>query len=300
MKEKHRMDTDALRHFTFSKKFTRSLKPKFVYSGILRKQAGWQAAEHSHEFCEILYIRSGSGRVRIAGKEFPVRAGDLVVYAPETLHGEFSAPDDPIETLFVAAAGIRLQGLPAGQLLSPDDPPVFSSGEYRVCFEELFERLIEETDKKSLFFKEIAENLLTIIIHLLLRVCVQSADFEKINDVYYRVKNYLDTHYAEQLTLDGLCETFFVSKSYLSHIFKELNGTSPMRYLSDVRLRQAERLLTTTALPVREIAERAGYPDECYFCRVFKKRTSTTPAAFRRSRAEENAGQGLGDALRNE
>lgn len=61
MKEKHRMDTDALRHFTFSKKFTRSLKPKFVYSGILRKQAGWQAAEHSHEFCEILYIRSGSG-----------------------------------------------------------------------------------------------------------------------------------------------------------------------------------------------------------------------------------------------
>lgn len=294
------MDTDALRHFTFSKKFTRSLKPKFVYSGILRKQAGWQAAEHSHEFCEILYIRSGSGRVRIAGKEFPVRAGDLVVYAPETLHGEFSASDDPLETLFVAAAGIRLQGLPAGQLLSPDDPPVFSSGEYRVFFEELFERLIEETDKKSLFFKEIAENLLTIIIHLLLRVCVQSADFEKINDVYYRVKNYLDTHYAEQLTLDGLCETFFVSKSYLSHIFKELNGNSPMRYLSDVRLKQAERLLTTTALPVREIAERAGYPDECYFCRVFKKRTNITPAAFRRSRAEENAVQGLGDALRNE
>ena len=143
-------------------------------------------------------------------------------------------------------------------------------------------RLVEETEKKSLFFKEIAENLLSSIIHLLLRISVQNTDFEEINDVYYRVKNYLDENFAEKLTLDGLCETFFVSKSYLSHIFKELNGDSPMHYLAAVRLKAAKHLLRETKLPVREIAERAGYPDACYFCRVFRQTEGCTPGEFRK------------------
>ena len=282
MREKHRMDTEELRHFTFSKKFARSLKPKFVYSGMLKKQPGWEAAEHRHGACEILYIRSGSGRVRAAGTEYAVRSGDLVVYDPGVPHSEYSAPEDPIETQFVAAAGIRLHGLEPGRLLSPGASPVIPAGEYREFFEELFSRLVEETEKKSLFFKEIAENLLSSIIHLLLRISVRNTDFEEINDVYYRVKNYLDAHYAEKLTLDGVCETFFVSKSYLSHIFKELNGDSPMHYLAAVRLKVAKELLRQTGLPVREIAERAGYPDACYFCRVFRQAEGCTPGEFRR------------------
>lgn len=95
LREKHRMDTEELRHFTFSKKFARSLKPKFVYSGVLKKQPGWEAAEHRHGACEILYIRSGSGRVRAAGTEFAVRSGDLVVYDPGSSTANTPRPTTP-------------------------------------------------------------------------------------------------------------------------------------------------------------------------------------------------------------
>ena len=286
MAEKHRMDTESLRHFTFSKKFARSLKPKFVYSGFLRKQPGWEASEHRHDCCEILFIRSGSGRVRAGGKEFGVRAGDLVIYDPGVAHSEFSAPDDPIETLFAAADGIRLHGLEPGRLLSPGASPVLSTGEFREFFGELFARLVEETEKKALFFKEIAENLLSSIIHLILRVSATNGDYEEINGVYRRVKNYLNVHYADKLTLDSICETFFVSKSYLSHVFKELNGDSPMHYLAEVRLRRARELLLGTDLPVRAVAENTGYPDACYFCRVFRRAEGMTPGDFRKMHAE--------------
>ena len=282
MKEKHRKDSESLRHFTFSRKSVRSLRPKFVYSGILHKQSGWEAPEHLHDCCEILYVRAGSGRIRTGGKAYAVQSGDLVVYDPEIAHGEHSDPDNPLECLFVAAAGIRLHGLKPGRLLAPDAPPVLHTGEYQTVFDRLFSELVRESSEQALFYKEISENLLSSIVHLILRLAIRNTDLEEINDVYSRVKNYLDAHYAEKLTLDGICERFFVSKSYLSHVFKELNGESPMRYLAAVRLNRAKAFLRETDLPVREIAERSGYPDACYFSRLFRSAEGCTPLAYRK------------------
>lgn len=89
-------------------------------------------------------------------------------------------------------------------------------------------------------------------------------------------------HYAEQLSLEGVAEQIFVSPKYLSHLFKEEMGSGFNEYLTQVRLEAAEKLLSSSALTVREIAAQVGYLDEKYFSRLFKKETGLKPTEYRR------------------
>jgi transcriptional regulator GlxA family with amidase domain len=69
-----------------------------------------------------------------------------------------------------------------------------------------------------------------------------------------------------------------------SRAFQREFGTTPARYLTGVRVREAARLLLESALTIDEIAERAGFPNRAYFSRVFRKITREWPGGFRRRR----------------
>jgi len=65
--------------------------------------------------------------------------------------------------------------------------------------------------------------------------------------------------------------------------FKRWTGETPIRYVQQVRVREACRLLTATDTSIDEIALQSGFPDRFYFSRVFKRHTSHSPAAYRRA-----------------
>lgn len=64
--------------------------------------------------------------------------------------------------------------------------------------------------------------------------------------------------------------------------FKRATGTTPWRYLTDLRLAKARSLLADPAMGVREAAAAAGFSDPAYFSRLFRQRTGRTPSAYRR------------------
>jgi AraC family transcriptional regulator of arabinose operon len=65
-------------------------------------------------------------------------------------------------------------------------------------------------------------------------------------------------------------------------LFKRWTGETPIRYVQQIRVREACRLLTDTENSIEEIATQTGFPDRFYFSRVFKKHTSRSPAAYRK------------------
>ena len=89
-------------------------------------------------------------------------------------------------------------------------------------------------------------------------------------------------NYAEQLSLEGVAEQIHVSPKYLSRLFKDEMGSGFSEYLTQVRLEAAEKLLSGSALSVREIDVQVGYMDEKYFSRLFKKETGLKPTEYRR------------------
>ena len=96
------------------------------------------------------------------------------------------------------------------------------------------------------------------------------------------IKDYLDAHYGEKITLDALAEQFYINKFYLTRVFKEQFGQTVTGYLMQLRITQAKRLLRFSDKNIETIAQECGMSDANYFSRIFKKVEGTTPGQYRR------------------
>lgn len=100
-----------------------------------------------------------------------------------------------------------------------------------------------------------------------------------------RVLTWVNAEPGRPVTLKQLAAVAGVSTATVTRLFRHNLGSSPMSWVLDVRITMAKRLLTTTTLPVNQIARRAGFPDAYYFSRRFRARTGLTPSAWRRLRS---------------
>jgi transcriptional regulator GlxA family with amidase domain len=72
-----------------------------------------------------------------------------------------------------------------------------------------------------------------------------------------------------------------LSLAHLRYLFKAETGMSPAHYLRSLRMQEAEKLLKTTFLSVKEVVHRIGIRDESHFARDFKKAYGMSPAQYR-------------------
>ncbi|QNK57009.1 response regulator [Paenibacillus sp. PAMC21692] len=102
-----------------------------------------------------------------------------------------------------------------------------------------------------------------------------------LNPIIEKAVEYMTTHYATNLTLQGVATELAVHPVWLSQLFKRETHVTFSHYLTDLRVEEAKRLLRETHLKIYEIAERVGYTDLQHFGQVFKKRSGTTPKEYR-------------------
>ncbi len=96
------------------------------------------------------------------------------------------------------------------------------------------------------------------------------------------LKEYLDEHYQEKITLEELSDIFYINKFYLTRIFKEQFGLTVNNYLLQIRITHAKQLLRFTDLPIEKIGQECGMRDANYFSRMFKKVEGSAPGEFRK------------------
>ena len=92
---------------------------------------------------------------------------------------------------------------------------------------------------------------------------------------------HLHEHPEKSWTIEDLAQTVGSSRAAFAKRFKSLVGETVFQYLTSLRMQRAKQLLRDTALPVYEIAHRAGYESDLAFTRTFKKQTGQTPRQFR-------------------
>ena len=107
---------------------------------------------------------------------------------------------------------------------------------------------------------------------------------DAIPDWYDRIKGtiaFIDRHYAEKISLHHLAKSSGLSQINFSRIFKKTLKTTPMRYITEIRLNHARKLLADTEMPISHIAAETGFYDEAHFIKTFKNSRGMTPGQYR-------------------
>jgi two-component system, response regulator YesN len=91
---------------------------------------------------------------------------------------------------------------------------------------------------------------------------------------------YIHKHYAEDLHLSDLAEKVYISRNYLSNIFRQATGETFNNYVTRVRMEKAKSLILEGRLLIYEVAEQVGYKNVPYFTTLFKKSTGSNPTEY--------------------
>ena len=96
------------------------------------------------------------------------------------------------------------------------------------------------------------------------------------------LNTFLLEHLSEDLSIERLMSEFHVSRNKLYDSANEYLGMGIAEHIKNLRIKEARRLLRETDLAVQEIADRVGFNDYNYFCRIFKKETGMPAKQYRR------------------
>jgi len=91
----------------------------------------------------------------------------------------------------------------------------------------------------------------------------------------------VDSHYAEEISLDSIAERFHINTAYFCKLFKSVTGKTFIEYLTDKRIEIARKLLKTTDLKTYQVAEKTGFQTPEYFSKIFKKMTGYSPKDYK-------------------
>ena len=95
-------------------------------------------------------------------------------------------------------------------------------------------------------------------------------------------KQYIQNHYSEPITQEGVSSAVGLSAAYFSALFKKVEGEGFAKYLINVRMEQAKVLLRETNTPVAKICQQVGYNDLKHFTHTFEKVTGVKPSVYRK------------------
>ncbi|MBR4221360.1 MAG: PocR ligand-binding domain-containing protein [Victivallales bacterium] len=106
------------------------------------------------------------------------------------------------------------------------------------------------------------------------------ASFQQSDPITEATK-YIQNHYAQSITIDGLAHVVCMSKSNFIHRFSEQVGYSPLVYLNRYRISQACEMLQKSKMTIAQIAEACGFSNITHFNRLFKRYMGETPMEYR-------------------
>ena len=103
----------------------------------------------------------------------------------------------------------------------------------------------------------------------------------RMSAVAENIRQYIDMHYKEDISLQSVAEEMNYSDAYFCKIFKQCFDKSFIGYLTEYRLERAKQLLADVRINVKDISVNVGYRDSNYFAKVFKRAMGSTPTEYR-------------------
>lgn len=230
--------------------------------------AGTHFSAHAHYDHELVVIQQGHYRSKVSGRERMVGQGDILFYTAGKVHEEWTQDDRSVQTWVCTFAADGF---------APDEP-VFRHDVHGNIL-ELITRLHhywyinEVRGGAHAYFDPTLKELIAELKQ------TPSLDSNVMVDT---VRAYIRTHLLDQFTLNELADVAGLSRTHFARQYRILTGRSPMEDVRFIRLEEACRLITTTPLPLHEVAPMVGIANAYHLSRLLRSQMGVGVKDLRR------------------
>ncbi len=241
---------------------------------------------HYHDFLEMSIILNGTVSYNIEGEILSVKEGDLLIFNPGVHHFEFGAVSEKNTQLHIGFRNFFIDGFPRNTF--PITDSFIRLHKYHDEILSISQGIIHEERQKLPGYEIILKSFFMSLIILILRgispektesprECLSFESKEK-QQIVNTIITYMEDNYMQDISLAKLSKNMYLSSAYISKIFKEETGDSPINYLIHLRLSQAKKLLQSGQNSVKSVAKEVGYEDVYHFSKLFKKHHGYPPS----------------------
>ncbi len=264
--------------------------PFLIMNQTLYEKDNQEDFFHWHSYCEVTYIKSGHGYYFVNGKKYDVKAGDLIIFNNVELHG-WMVQDEKMEAV-VMIFPMEFVSLPVTVFDNDYLKPFLERGgnfqnkieageENAAEIIKTIRDISQEWESKSVGYRLMIKAQVLRVLTLLIRHYQKSgADAKgniRLSDKKKSMKRmeaafyYINSHYAEKISLDEAAAAACMSPNYFSSYFKIVSGYRFSEYVTKLRLEKVKEMEQTTDLNVSQIAMACGFSNMSNFYRLYKK-----------------------------
>ncbi len=239
----------------------------FVYETGVRRLS----QPFSHFYHRVFLVFKGTGALKCDGREFPLSPGAAVfVFGGRSYEIDF---DEELCYFYISFCGSGALPLLESMGISADNRLFAMPRQVSDFWVDSVRRINPDN----------ANTLTESVLMYILSFIPKEADRppEKPADKLDIIIDYIDCNFtAPDMSLSKVADIFYYTEKHLSYLFAARTGVRFTKYVTDLRLDYAERLMQKGDLNVAEIAARCGFGDRFYFSKVFKKHTGKTPTEY--------------------
>ncbi|RKN77125.1 AraC family transcriptional regulator [Paenibacillus ginsengarvi] len=222
----------------------------------------------------ILLVIKGTATYQFGDRTVKVGKGEALYFPQGTVRSAESDPSDPIQLYSAHFRDSSPDELPP----CGDEPYSFiqplGSDYLKQRFSILYECWIGKMPSHEL----ISRGILYEILGIVQRELSGGSHSSSRRNLTSRIQQYIVQRYREPLKLADLARAVDRTPTYVSTVFREVTGRTPIEYMHEVRIAAAHELLLTGDMTIGEISESLGYCDQTYFNYMYKKLVGHPPS----------------------
>lgn len=253
-----------------------------VSCGETFKSKEYAISRKNSIYVNVEFILDGELVVEFGNKKINVGKGNVVIFPQGVDHIYYSDPQNPVDKLWFLVTGAFSQKIIEQYEL-----------EHKYVFNinalDIFKNVIDICVDRTISIEKI-NDMVCVEFLKLIHLAKSQYDFsgKNVSKEAYIMKNYIDSHISENITIDFLAKLIFRSTTHATRLFKKAYGVSPYKYISKVRLTAAQSFLVTTDISIKEISYLVGFNDEHYFSNFFYENIGIRPLKFRQRHQNSN------------
>lgn len=222
----------------------------------------------------FLYILSGSAYYTIHGKTIEVKKGNVIFFSRTDTYS-VEIPSSGLTAIYVNFFLEDTKKLLRNEIFTPQNSAVLEN-----CFEELYKLWRTGNFSDKIYCKSLMYRIYSELAKQMQYKYIPSSRKARIEStIKFMIDNFSDANFSVE-KLGPMCN---MSQVHFRRIFSQIYRTTPIAFLTSLRLNKAKELLLANRLSISEIAAQCGFNSTYYFSKKFKEEFGISPSNYKKS-----------------